>query len=95
MGKRGPGHRGDGEGSGSEDKKATGRSHYVFMKGNLCLTNSIAFYDEMTGLVDEGVAVGGVYLNFSKAFDTISHDIWMSKMMKYGLDMWTVRGMEN
>ncbi|XP_009708681.1 PREDICTED: tubulin polymerization-promoting protein family member 3-like, partial [Cariama cristata] len=31
------------------------------------------FYNEMTGLVDEGGAVDSVYLVFSKAFDVVSH----------------------
>ena len=45
------------------------------MKGELCLSNLINFYNEVTGLVDEGRAVDVVYLGFSKAFDTISHNI--------------------
>lgn len=33
----------------------------------------MSFYDKMTCLVDEGKGLNLVYLNFSKAFDTISH----------------------
>ncbi|GAB0181930.1 mitochondrial enolase superfamily member 1 [Grus japonensis] len=50
------------------------------------LTNSITFYDEITGLVDEGRAVDIVYLDFNKAFDTDSHNFFTEKLMKYGLD---------
>lgn len=53
-----------------------------------CLTCLIAFCDETTGLVDKGRALDGFYLNFIKSFATIimsSH-----KLMKYGLDKWTV-----
>ncbi|KAK4828527.1 hypothetical protein QYF61_026949 [Mycteria americana] len=59
-------------------------------KGKSCLTNLINFYNEMTGLEDEGRAVDIIYLDFSKAFDTVSHKILIDKMMKYGLGEQTV-----
>jgi len=36
--------------------------------------------------VDEGTAVAFVYLDFSQAFDTISHSIVLEKLAAYGLD---------
>ena len=42
-------------------------SQHEFMKGRLCLTNLISFYDWVTRLVDEGKAVDVLYLDFSKA----------------------------
>jgi len=59
------------------------------------LTNLIAFYDGMTGWVDEGRAVDVVNLNFSKAFDTASHNILLGKLRKCALDEWSVRWVEN
>ncbi|PKU39537.1 rna-directed dna polymerase from mobile element jockey-like [Limosa lapponica baueri] len=49
----------------------------------------------MTGWVDEGRAVDIVYLDFSKAFGTVFHNILKGKLRKWGLDVWTVRWMEN
>ena len=49
----------------------------------------------MTGWVDEGRTVDVVYLDFSKAFDTVSHDILLGKLRKCGLDEWSVKWIEN
>ncbi|CAM5089649.1 unnamed protein product [Natator depressus] len=73
-----------------EQRKVIRNSQHGFTKGKSCLTNLIAFYDEITGSVDMGKAVDMIYLDFSKAFDTISHSILASKL-KYELDEWTIR----
>ncbi|GAB0183655.1 mitochondrial enolase superfamily member 1 [Grus japonensis] len=59
-----------------QDNQVIRPSQHGFMKGRSCLSNLISFYDKATPLVDEGKAVGVVYLDFSKAFDTISHIAW-------------------
>lgn len=64
-------------------------------KGKSCLINLIAFYDVITGWVDEGRALDAAYLDLSKAFDTISHNILVMKLRKRGIDEWTVRCVEN
>lgn len=46
-----------------KDKTVIGSSQHGVTKGKSCLTNLIAFYNEMTGLVDERRAVDVVYLN--------------------------------
>ena len=58
---------------------------------DLCLTNLIAFYNEMTSSVDERRAVDVVYLDFSEALNTVSYSILIDKLMKYRLGKWTVR----
>jgi len=78
-----------------EEKKVMRSSQHGFTKGKSCLTNLIAFYDGMTGWVDEGKAMDVVYLDFSKAFDTVSHNILLGKLRKCGLDEWSVRWIEN
>ncbi|CAM5091337.1 unnamed protein product, partial [Natator depressus] len=78
-----------------EERKVIRNSQHGFTKGKSCLTNLIAFYDETTGSVDEGKAVDVLFLDFSKAFDTVSHSILASKLKKYGLDEWTIRWIES
>ena len=66
-----------------KDKKVIGNNQHEFTKGKSCLTNLIAFCDEMTGLVDEVRAVDVVYLDFSKAFSTVCRNILIDKLKKY------------
>uniref|UniRef100_A0A8B9C3Y3 Reverse transcriptase domain-containing protein n=1 Tax=Anser brachyrhynchus TaxID=132585 RepID=A0A8B9C3Y3_9AVES len=70
-------------------------SQHGFMKGRSCLTNLISFYDQVTRLVDEGKAVDVVYLDFSKAFDTISHNILLKNLAARGLDWRTLCWVKN
>ncbi|KAJ7416865.1 hypothetical protein WISP_68079 [Willisornis vidua] len=60
-----------------------------------CLTNPISFYVQVTCLVDEGKAVNVVYLDFSKAFDTVSHNILLEKLAAHGLDRCTFCWIKN
>ncbi|PKU46837.1 rna-directed dna polymerase from mobile element jockey- hypothetical protein [Limosa lapponica baueri] len=78
-----------------EEKKAIRSCQHRFTKEKSCLTKLIAFYNGMTGWIDEGRVVDVVYLDFSKAFDTVSHSILICKLRKCGLDEWTVGWIEN
>ncbi|CAM5138620.1 unnamed protein product [Natator depressus] len=78
-----------------EERKLIRNSQHGFTKSKSCLTNLIAFYDERTGSVDTGKPADVLFLDFSKAFDTVSHSILVSKLKKYGLDEWTIRWIES
>uniref|UniRef100_A0A8B9Z9P9 Reverse transcriptase domain-containing protein n=1 Tax=Anas platyrhynchos TaxID=8839 RepID=A0A8B9Z9P9_ANAPL len=78
-----------------QGKQAIRPSQHGFMKGRSCLTNLISFYDKVTCLVDEGKALDVVYLDFSKAFDTVSHSILLKKLAARGLDRRTLCWVKN
>ncbi|CAM4553317.1 unnamed protein product [Caretta caretta] len=77
-----------------EERKVIRNSQNGFTNSKSCLINLTTFYDEITGSVDVGKAVDLIYLDFRKAFDTVSHSILASKLKKYGLDEWTIRWIE-
>ncbi|KAJ7400182.1 RNA-directed DNA polymerase from mobile element jockey-like protein [Pitangus sulphuratus] len=70
-------------------------NQHGFMEGRSCLTNPISFYDKVTYLVDEGKAVDVVYLDFSKAFDTISHSSLLEKLSARVVDGCTLSWVKN
>ncbi|RMC12280.1 hypothetical protein DUI87_09792 [Hirundo rustica rustica] len=52
-------------------------------------------YRPVTCLVDAGKAMDVVYLDFSKAFDTVSHSIFLNKLAAHGLDKSTLHWVGN
>ena len=79
----------------SQMRHVIAKSQHGFPKGRLCLTNLVAFCDRVTCLVDMGRVVDAVYLDFCKAFDTVPHSLLLEKLMRYGLDKWSVQRVGN
>ncbi|XP_059581880.1 uncharacterized protein LOC109283139 [Alligator mississippiensis] len=70
-------------------------NQHGFIRGRSCQTNLIAFCNQVTKALDAGVAIDVVFLDFSKAFDTVSHTILIKKLGDCGIDAYTVRWIAN
>ncbi|KAF7246201.1 RNA-directed DNA polymerase from mobile element jockey [Varanus komodoensis] len=66
-------------------------TQHGFRKNRSCQTNLVEFYDKFSRWLDEGDAVDVVYLDFSKAFDKVPHDILVEKLRSFGIHQSTVR----
>lgn len=78
-----------------KDGQGLRSSQHGFRRGRSCLTNLISFYDQVTRLVDVGRPVDVVYLDFSKAFDTVPHSKLLAKLSARGLDSNTLCWVRN
>ncbi|KAJ7407701.1 hypothetical protein BTVI_62225 [Pitangus sulphuratus] len=76
-----------------EDNTVISHSQHGSMRGKSCLSNLISFYDKETQVVDQRKPVDAIFLDFSKAFSTVSHRILLEKMSSTQLNkhiMWWV-----
>jgi len=56
-----------------------------FIQGRSCTTQLLQVIDRWSEILDEGGNIDNIYLDFSKAFDTVPHDRLVVKLESYGI----------
>uniref|UniRef100_A0A803SZG5 Reverse transcriptase domain-containing protein n=1 Tax=Anolis carolinensis TaxID=28377 RepID=A0A803SZG5_ANOCA len=74
-----------------ETNAVIANSQHGFTKNKSCQMNLISFFEKVTSWVDAVNAVDVAYLDFSKAFDKVPHDLLANKLVKCGLGKTMVR----
>ena len=60
-------------------------NQHGFRKQRSCVTQLIEVLDDLTEMLDEGMDIDILYLDFRKAFDTVPHARLLSKLRGYGI----------
>jgi hypothetical protein len=68
-----------------EKNEILSNSQFGFRKGHSTITALIVLIDKILAGFNKGDITLGIYLDFSKAFDTINHNILLRKLSKYGI----------
>ena len=68
-----------------EENELFNNSQHGFRIGRSCLSQLLAHHDKILSLLERGLNVDTVYLDFSKAFDKVDHRIVLKKLSLLGI----------
>jgi len=66
-----------------EGQDILSKFQHGFTKGRSCLTNLLETLETWTRLLDDGYGIDVIYLDYKKAFDTVSHEKLREKLRPY------------
>ena len=70
-------------------------TQYGFRERMSCTTQLLDYVDELTAALDRGMCVDVAYLDFSKAFDKVSHQLLISKILTRNVPVTIVQWIRN
>ena len=66
-----------------------------FCEKKSCMTNLLESLEDITSMIDEGIPVDEIFMDFTKAFDKVSHERLLYKLDKIGVKGSVLRWIES
>ena len=68
-----------------EENNLMNETQHGFRTGRSTITQLLNYYDSIMTMLEEGCSVDSIYLDFSKAFDKVDHNILLAKITNLGI----------
>ena len=84
-----------------ENNELQSESQHGFMRGRSCLTNLLESLEDWTAALDEGYGLDILFLDYRKAFDSVSHTFgikgqllnWIEEFLRARTMIWVAASM--